>query len=196
MRVDPVDGLVRVELLVRTASQGVKIRGEMSAVPEGVDHIGKTEDSCDFTIWLTFGYRFPVHFQGVPRCVWRQQIAAWASLSTLCRTTQSSACSRIFRMTQKERFSVSIRMFRTECSSIANCTYSQHVHVNHAKTMHLQTKAALSRKPVALHFEELSAHSCFCCLATLSHLVAYRGRTKTDTKKVLRFPPWNKQSLY
>ena len=50
MRVDPVDGLVRVELLVRTASQGVKIRGKMSAVPEGVDHIGKTEDSCDFTI--------------------------------------------------------------------------------------------------------------------------------------------------
>ena len=50
MRVDPVDGLVRVELFVRTASQGIKIRGKMSAVPEGVDHIGKTEDSCDFTI--------------------------------------------------------------------------------------------------------------------------------------------------
>jgi len=196
MRVDPVDGLVRVELLVRTASQGVKIRGKMSAVPEGVDHIGKTEDSCDFTIWLTFGYRFPVHFQGVPRCVWlffwRQQIDTWASLSILCRRTQSSACSRMFRTTQRERFSVSTRMFRmtqTECSSISNCTDSQHVHVNHDKTMHLQTKASLSRKPLLYTSRNSLRILGMISVASLLFLILSRYVQKCSNKNCSRVPP-------
>mmetsp|Transcript_9705 Transcript_9705/g.32459 ORF Transcript_9705/g.32459 Transcript_9705/m.32459 type:complete len:488 (+) Transcript_9705:1026-2489(+) len=64
--VDPVDGLVRVQLLVGAATERVKHGGEVSSMAEGVDHVAQAKRDRRQSLAVFLRYGWPFHLQGIP----------------------------------------------------------------------------------------------------------------------------------